>query len=566
MQKFNKNLVIAIVSGAILIALVLFSFIRDDSKFINYGLYKSLLENSLVKKAVVDDNYIILYGINEKYKIAKESLDLKELYKSIPIEIDNSSSITSYIMDIIVLSILVFFVLVLLRTIKKEKEFEREKKKQQEQLKNSLSGIQKKTSSSTDGNDFGSSVRPSISNVTFEDVAGISEVKEELEEIIDFLQNPIRYKEFGVKLPKGVLLVGSPGVGKTLIAKAVAGEAGVPFFYQSGASFVQIYVGVGAKRVRELFAKAKAMAPSIVFIDEIDAVGKARGGLRNDEREATLNQLLTEMDGFEDSSGVIVMGATNKLDMLDDALLRSGRFDRRVFVSLPTYEERLEILKVYLENKSTDVNIEQLAKITVGFNGAGISSFVNEAAIYALKQDKDEVTIDDFLAVKDKVLFGKKRKGSFSEYEKEILALYQSAKAISAYWLEIDFDKISLISDGFREIDKELVSKNEMLSKIKVYLSGISAVKLIYKESYSNASEDLVKAKLIATDMADRYGMGTKLYPHPNDISNILEESQEEIRGFLSGMKPTLKKVQDILIQKEAISKEELKNIVNEVF
>ena len=336
MQKLNKNLVIAIVSGVILIALVLFASIRDDTKLINYGLYKNLLERSLINKVVVNDDYVILYGNNEKYKIAKESLDLKELYKNIPIEIDNSADITSYMMDIIVLSILLFFVLVLLRTIKKEREFEREKKKHQEQLKNSLAGIHKKTSSSTNGDDFGSSVRPSISNVTFEDVAGINDVKEELEEIIDFLQNPIRYKEFGVKLPKGLLLVGPPGVGKTLIAKAVAGEAGVPFFYQSGASFVQIYVGVGAKRVRELFAKAKVMAPSIVFIDEIDAVGKARGGLRNDEREATLNQLLTEMDGFEDSSGVIVMGATNKLDMLDDALLRSGRFDRRVFVSLPT--------------------------------------------------------------------------------------------------------------------------------------------------------------------------------------------------------------------------------------
>ena len=231
-------------------------------------------------------------------------------------------------------------------------------------------------------------ITPTTANVTFKDVAGISEVKEELQEIVDFLKNPSKYKDFGINLPKGVLLVGPPGVGKTLIAKALAGEAGVPFFYQSGSSFVQMYVGVGAKRVRDLFSKAKASAPSIIFIDEIDAIGKARGNLRNDEREATLNQLLTEMDGFEGSEGVIVIGATNKVELLDEALLRAGRFDRRIFVELPGLKDREEILKVHLINKPFKGNVENIAKMTVGFSGAALASLVNEASIYALKKGK----------------------------------------------------------------------------------------------------------------------------------------------------------------------------------
>ena len=252
-------------------------------------------------------------------------------------------------------------------------------------------------------------IEPQKSDVTFADVAGISEVKEELVEIVDFLKNPQKYKEFGIKLPKGVLLVGPPGVGKTLIAKAVAGEAGVPFFYQSGATFVQMFVGVGAKRVKSLFNKAKQNAPSIIFIDEIDAIGKVRGALRNDEREATLNQLLTEMDGFEKSEGVIVIAATNKVELLDDALLRAGRFDRRVYVELPGLDDREGILKIYLKNKPFKGDVREIAKMTVGFSGAALASLVNEASIYALNSNKKSIGIEDFLAVKDKVLAGKKR-------------------------------------------------------------------------------------------------------------------------------------------------------------
>ena len=408
-------------------------------------------------------------------------------------------------------------------------------------------------------------ILPQTSNKTFKDVAGLSEVKEELEEIVDFLKNPTKYKSFGIKLPKGVLLVGPPGVGKTLIAKAVAGEAGVPFFYESGASFAQIFVGMGPKKVRELFKKAKENAPSIIFIDEIDAVGKARGATRNDEREATLNQLLTEMDGFEESDDVIVIGATNKVEVLDEALLRAGRFDRRVYVDLPGLEDREEILKIYLKNKPFKGDIREIAKMTVGFNGASLASLVNEASIYALNHNKDFISNEDFLAVKDKVLVGKKKILSYTEQEKNILSYYQSAKAVNAVWLEVDFDKMTLVKDNFKEIDRELVSKSEIEAKIQVYLSGLVCVEDIFKEKYSNASEDIKKAKELARKMVEEYGMAENLLASEADIVEILNEAYRQTKILYLSQKDAILKVQKKLLENEIITKEEIKEIVNEI-
>jgi cell division protease FtsH len=403
------------------------------------------------------------------------------------------------------------------------------------------------------------------SDVTFDDVAGINEVKEELVEIVDFLQNPEKYKKFGIKMPKGVLLVGPPGVGKTLIAKAVAGEAGVPFFYQSGAGFVQMFVGIGAKRVKNLFAKAKQNAPAIIFIDEIDAIGKARGALRNDEREATLNQLLTEMDGFEKSEGVIVIAATNKVDLLDDALLRAGRFDRRVYVELPGLEDREEILKIYLKDKPFNGDVKEIAKMTVGFSGAALASLVNEASIYALNHNKNEITIDDFLAVKDKVLAGKKKILSYTEQEKKILSFYQAAKAVTANWLEVDFEKMSLVKDDFKEIDRELVSKSEIEAKIQVYLSGLVCIEDIFNEKYSNASSDIKKAKELATKMITEYGMGDKIVSNEMEVATLLEESYKRSQILYVSQKEVILKVQQKLLEKEVITKVEVKEAFNEV-
>jgi len=408
-------------------------------------------------------------------------------------------------------------------------------------------------------------IEPQKSDITFDDVAGISEVKEELVEIVDFLKNPQKYQEFGIKMPKGVLLVGPPGVGKTLIARAVAGEAGVPFFYQSGAGFVQMFVGVGAKRVKQLFAKAKQNAPAIIFIDEIDAIGKARGALRNDEREATLNQLLTEMDGFEKNEGVIVIAATNKVDLLDDALLRAGRFDRRVYVELPGLEDREEILKIYLKNKPFKGDVLEIAKMTVGFSGAALASLVNEASIYALNHNKKELTIEDFLAVKDKVLAGKKKILTYTEQEKNILSYYQAAKAATASWLEVDFEKMSLVKDDFKEIDRELVSKSEIESKIQVYLSGLVCVEDIFAEKYSNASVDIKKAKELAHKMITEYAMGDRIVSNESEIANILEENYQRAKVLYISQKDVILEIQKRLIEKEVITKAEVKEIFNEV-
>jgi ATP-dependent metalloprotease FtsH len=409
-------------------------------------------------------------------------------------------------------------------------------------------------------------IKPITSNYTFKDVAGINEVKEELIEIVDFLKNPEKYRSFGINLPKGVLLVGPPGVGKTLIAKALAGEAGVPFFYQSGSSFVQMYVGVGAKRVRDLFSKAKAMAPSIIFIDEIDAIGKARGNLRNDEREATLNQLLTEMDGFEGSEGVIVIGATNKVELLDEALLRPGRFDRRIFVELPGLKDRIEILKVHLKNKPFKGNLENIAKMTVGFSGAALASLVNEASIYALKKGKPFVEESDFYAVKDKVLMGKKRLNTYSPKEKEILSYYQAAKAVIADWLGVDFERISLVKDDFKEEDKEIISKTEIMSKIETLLAGRVAVESKFNEKYSNAHKDIKKARELALKMIKDYGMGESVIGDESEIAKILEEAYKETKILYESNLALIEKAYEKLLKDEIIHKDDMKKIRDEIF
>ena len=409
-------------------------------------------------------------------------------------------------------------------------------------------------------------IRPTTSNITFKDVAGISEVKEELIEIVDFLKNPEKYRSFGINLPKGVLLVGPPGVGKTLIAKALAGESGVPFFYQSGSSFVQMYVGVGAKRVRDLFSKAKAVAPSIIFIDEIDAIGKARGNLRNDEREATLNQLLTEMDGFEGSEGVIVIGATNKVELLDEALLRPGRFDRRIFVELPGLKDRLEILKVHMRGKPFKGNLENIAKMTVGFSGAALASLVNEASIHALKQNKKYIEEEDFYAVKDKVLVGKKRLNTYSDKEKKILSYYQAAKAVIAYWLGVDFERITLVKDDFKEEDKEIISKTELMSKIEVYLAGRVAVEDKFNEKFSNAHKDLKKAREIAIQMVKDYGMGESVIGDEREIGEILNKAYSETKILYLSNKELIEKAYELMLKNEVLHKEDLDKLKNEVF
>jgi len=372
-----------------------------------------------------------------------------------------------------------------------------------------------------------SSISAITSNVTFKEVAGISSIKEELEEVVDFLNNPKKYKKYDVSLPKGVLLVGPPGVGKTLIAKAVAGEADVPFFYQSAASFVHIYVGMGAKRVKELFTVAKSKAPSIIFIDEIDAVGKQRGIGSNDEREATLNELLTQMDGFEQTSGVMVIAATNKIEVLDEALLRAGRFDRRVFLSLPSREDRISILELYLKNKKYNFDLERLAKDTSGFNSAALATLINEALLNMIKRDGNTILEDDIEIAKQKIQYGKKQIRFLDEKQKDILATYQAGKAF------ITNKKVTLFEDGVSEEEFIYPSKSELQQKIKNYLAGSVSLEVLKGESYALHEEEIAKAYEIADMMKDQYKMilstESLIDQLKSELKTTIKENQEQI-------------------------------------
>ncbi len=553
MPNFRKKLWILVGSFTILVLLIgIFILKNIQSPRLDYATYRALLRNGMIQKARIIDNMVYLQSGSKEFMIPKELIDVKELYRSVPVSVP--SPVVEEVVDAGIILTLIFFVGYILYYL-------RQQRREPIPIKHQI-----QIAPMEQPQDLKYEISPQVSNVTFRDVAGIDEVKEELEEIIDFLKNSKKYTEFGVRMPKGVLLVGPPGVGKTLIAKAVAGEAGVPFFYQSGSAFVQIYVGMGAKRVRELFAKAKEMAPSIIFIDEIDAVGKARGGMRNDERESTLNQLLTEMDGFESSQGVIVIGATNKIEVLDEALLRPGRFDRRVFISLPNKDERKRILEIYLRKIPHNVDIDRVAQMSVGFSGAALASLVNEAALAALKKGKRRVELEDFEEVKDKVLFGKKKILVFSEREKEIQSIYQAAKALVAYWYGMDIERISLIDTRLKEVDKEIVSRSEYLAKIKVYLAGFVALELFFGEKFSNAAEDLHRAKALAEEMVHHYGMGESLFAQSADVMHILQEAQDELKKYLTSHQNLVQRIAGVLRQKEIITKEDIQRLQDALF
>ncbi len=408
------------------------------------------------------------------------------------------------------------------------------------------------------------SIKAVKSDIRFSDIAGLNDVKSEIQDIIDYLQNPQKYIDFGIKLPRGILLVGPPGVGKTLLAKAVAGEADGAFFYQSGASFVHIYAGMGPKRVKDLFEEAKKYKSAIIFIDEIDAVGKSRDNLQNDEREATLNQLLIEMDGFEDTSSIVVIGATNRAKDLDEALLRSGRFDRRVYIKLPNIEDREEILKLYLKNKKIDpsINLKEIAKICSGFSASSISTFVNEAALYALKRGSDKLEYYDFEKVFNKVKIGKKEEKFVSEYEREIEANYQAAKALITYLVGKEFPSYSLFENIVTTQDDTLYSKSELKDRLKILLSGYVANSLIFHEQFTNSKNDLLEAKNLAKQMVYDFSMGEKIVANNIDVELLLEETIDELEQILKDKEKALKEIAKILAQDETISYKQIGTFV----
>lgn len=442
--------------------------------------------------------------------------------------------------------------------------------------------------------------------ITFKDVAGAKEAKEELKEVVDFLKSPKKYLELGAKIPRGVLLVGSPGTGKTLLAKAVAGEANVPFFNISGSEFVEMFVGVGASRVRDLFKNAKKNAPSIVFIDEIDAVGRQRGtglGGGHDEREQTLNQVLVEMDGFDTGTNVIVMAATNRPDVLDPALLRPGRFDRRVVIDNPDIAEREAILKIHAKNKPMreDVKLREIAERTPGFSGADLANVVNEAAILTARGNNKKVSQQNLIDSIEKVMLGPERKSHIlSKKEKEIAAYHEAGHALAAKSLPNTdpVHKISIVSRGraagytlkLPSEDKHLHSRAEFLEELVVLLGGYVAEKIIFKEITTGAQNDLKRASELARKLVTQYGMsslgpvafdsrdewvflGRELGEQRNyservaseidrEISNFIHSAMKNAENILSEKKDMLDKIAQRLIEKETIEREEFEELL----
>ena len=442
--------------------------------------------------------------------------------------------------------------------------------------------------------------------VTFKDVAGIDEEKEELQEIVDFLKNPKKYTDMGARIPKGVLLVGQPGTGKTLLAKAVAGEAGVPFFIISGSDFVEMFVGVGASRVRDLFEDAKKNAPCIVFIDEIDAVGRQRGaglGGGHDEREQTLNQMLVEMDGFSANEGVIVLAATNRPDVLDKALLRPGRFDRQIVVPAPDVKAREQILEVHARKKklADDVDLNIIAKNTSGFTGADLENILNEAALLAARRDKQEIGEKEIEDAMVKVTMGPEKKTRVrSDKEKKLVAYHEGGHAVVGRYLKTQdpVHEISIIPRGmaggytmYRPTeDKSFISKTEMLENIVSLLGGRASEELVLGDISTGASNDIERATQIAKSMVTKYGMsdriGTITLGSDNDevfigrdwgheksyseetagvideeVKKIIDNAYAEAKNILREHRDKLDRVAEVLVEKEKITGEEFDQI-----
>jgi len=548
MLNYKTNRIAIYVSAILLILLVIFAIVKNKADDITLSRANVMLENKLVTKVVVSKEYVYLKTKDNFYRIASSQVSPK-MFVNYKVEVSNNNIILYILFTVLFLGL----GSLLIRFLQKRGDI---------YLRNPNISKGEANSSLPELNSI---VESTKSDVTFDDIGGISDVKIELEEIIDFMRNPKRYKSFGARMPRGVLLVGPPGVGKTMIAKAVAHEAGVPFYYQSGASFVQIYVGMGAKRVHELFSAAKKNAPSIIFIDEIDAVGKKRDGQRNDEREATLNQLLTEMDGFEGSSSVIVVAATNKIDVLDSALLRAGRFDRRIFVELPTNYERESILLKYLKKVPHELDVKVVANMTVGFNGAALAALVNEAALLSLRQNDFHVTIEHFYQVKDKVMFGKKKLQMLNDKQKAFRVSYQAGKAIVAAYYDIAFEKLMLSNEKLTPSTNEPQIKKELESRLQMLLAGIVACDIKYNEHSSSAKGDLDEAKELVKSMCEDYGMGDSLISSVDEQELIIKRVFSECRTLLKSMPEVIQNVEKVLYARESITKLEVKRYIDAV-
>jgi len=442
---------------------------------------------------------------------------------------------------------------------------------------------------------------------TFEDVAGYTAVKQEISEVVDFLKNPAKFRDIGARIPRGVLLVGPPGTGKTLIARAVAGEAGVPFISVTGSDFMEMFVGVGASRVRDLFATAKKSAPAIIFVDEIDSIGRKRGagmGGGHDEREQTLNQMLSEMDGFEPTEGIVMMAATNRPDILDSALLRPGRFDRQIVVPLPTQEERAQILKVHFEGKKIlpEVSLDTLSRATPGMSGADLSNLVNEAALHAVRRGKSSIEKQDFNTAIDRVLMGLRRPSILmNDYEKKLTAYHEGGHALIAYLCKHadPVHKVTILPTGMalgmtQQLpleERHSYNRNYLDDQLMVLLGGRGAERVFFDNVSTGAHNDLVRATEIAHSMVMEWGMSDAIGPMAWGDSNmvflgddmmqsksysedtakiidteaqsILVKTEARVTKVLNDFRKGLEAIGDELVEKEEISGEDVARLVD---
>jgi cell division protease FtsH len=556
MKNFSKTLAIWIVISVLV--LIFYNFFFSEKGFypalntnnVSYSEFLEKVNNDQIKEVTIEGKKITgkLSSGDQIVTYAPDDTELIPLLKKKNIKIvakpeNQNSWITSFLISWLPFLILIILWILFL--------------KQLQPTNKPFSFIKSRAKLIKEGN----------TKVTFNDVAGIEEVKEELQDIVEFLKNPQKFTKLGARIPKGILLVGPPGTGKTLLAKAIAGEAGVPFFSISGSDFVEMFVGVGAARVRDLFSQAKANSPCIVFIDEIDAVGRQRGaglGGGHDEREQTLNQLLVEMDGFDTGEGIVVLAATNRPDILDPALLRPGRFDRQVFVPPPDVNGREAILRLYAKKFKVDESIDfkSIAKGTPGFTGADLENMLNEAALIAAKKGKEKIGIEDLEEAKDKILIGKERKGVIlNEEERKIIAYHEAGHALVAYYLP-DPDpvhKISIIPRGqalgvTQQLpldDRHIYTEEYLLKKITVLLGGRVSEEIVFNKISSGAQDDLKKATQIARKMVCNWGMSKKLGPI------TLGRSEEHI--FLG---KEMFQIKDFSEETARIIDEEIKNIV----
>jgi len=602
-KKLNPLTHIAIVIIITMLGLELFSYLTSQGEIqtLSYNQFKNRMEQNSIKEIWIDKDQVVA---SVKVEMASKPTYLRTTLppfedknflallekNQVDIHVKSQKESNFWIMFILLLPLFFFLGFMLYGTNRIKKQLGGMGGGPFDFMRSSAKQYEKK-----------------MTSVTFDDVAGVENAKIELYEVVDFLKNPEKYERIGAKIPRGILLMGSPGTGKTLLAKAVAGEAEVPFFSISGSEFVEMFVGVGAARVRDLFKKAKKEAPAIIFIDEIDSVGRARGagiGGGHDEKEQTLNQILAEMDGFETDEQVVVIAATNRPDVLDFALMRPGRFDRKITLSLPDVHARVKILNIHTRKVRVDnsVDLEKIAKLCIGFSGADLANLVNEAAMHAARENQEGVSQNDFLYARDRIIMGVEQEFILDEEEKKRVAIHESGHVLAALLLEHadPIEKVSIIPRGQAlGMTEQLPLKDiknfpqaYLIDKIGVMLGGRVAELTLLGDLSSGAANDLKEATSLATHMVSQWGMSELLGPvyyqkgeeqvflgremaMPKDFSEataqliddevrrIITEKEKEVSKLFKAHQKEIVALSDKLVEKEMIYADEIKSITN---